>query len=134
MKFFFDNNLAPRLAAAMQALMGDKHEAVHLKEKFLPNTPDVDWLARLGSEGGWVIICGDPKILRKPHEQKALQEAKLLAYFLKPGWINLEFWLQAYKLVQWWPVIMETSERVAPPAFFSVPTNYNGKLLQERLK
>ncbi|MBI4582212.1 MAG: hypothetical protein HY718_21125 [Planctomycetes bacterium] len=133
MKFFFDNNLPPRLAQAIQALMGEEHVVRRLKEGFPADTSDADWLNTLGSEGGWVVICGDPKILRRPHELRVLRDARLLSFFLKPGWTNLDFWVQAHKLVHWWPVIMETAKRVAPPACFLVPVNYSSKLIQGRL-
>ncbi|KSV87127.1 hypothetical protein N181_19565 [Sinorhizobium fredii USDA 205] len=34
MKVLFDHNLSPRLARGLQALMGDEHEIVALRDKF----------------------------------------------------------------------------------------------------
>ena len=132
MRFFFDSNLPARLAKAIDILMDRPHQAVHLSNKFRPDTPDADWVRALASERDWVIICGDPKIMRRPHERKALQKARLITFFLKPGWTNLRLWPLAAKLVQWWPDIMETARRVTPGAAFLVPVNYTGKFEQVR--
>jgi hypothetical protein len=127
LRFFFDNNLPPRLAKAIQALVATEHEVMHLTDKFAANTTDVTWLKVLGAERDWVLICGDPRITKRPHELKALQEARLLSFFLKGGWTNLTLWVIAHKLVQWWPNIMETARCIAPPASFLVPMHYGGK-------
>ena len=127
MRFFFDNNLPPRLAKAIQALVATEHEVTHLRDRFSADTPDVTWLNALGAERNWVLICGDPRIMKRPHELRALQEARLLSFFLKGGWTNLTLWVIAYKLVQWWPDIMDTAKRIAPPASFLVPMHYGSK-------
>ena len=51
MKFFFDNNLPPRIARAVHQLVDKPHEAVHLVDKFhAPSVADVEWLRTLGRE------------------------------------------------------------------------------------
>ena len=53
-RFFFDNNLPPRLARSLHVLVAPEHEVIHLKEKFAANTTDEVWMrprqrARLGN-------------------------------------------------------------------------------------
>ena len=130
MKFFFDNNLPPRLAKAIDALLEPPNEAVHLTGLFEPGIPDVDWIRRLADERDWIIISGDVRITRNPHERRAWQQAKLTAFFLKKGWINQNLWVQAAKLILWWPDIMEQAKRVEPGAGFLVPVNHTGRFEQ----
>jgi len=133
-RFFFDNCIAPAHARAIQALIEqDNHLAQHLKKKFDPATPDVEWLGQLADEGKWVIISGDVRITRNEHEKAKWLESGLTAFFLAKGWQNLKFWDQAAKLVQKWPVIMQQAERVEPGAGFIVkPTST--KFEQVRIK
>jgi hypothetical protein len=132
-RYFFDNTLPPRIAKAIGALLDPPDVAVHLTDEFSANAPDVEWLDRLGKQGDWIIISGDPRIVRSPHERKAWQTARLTTFFLKKGWTNVTFWQQAAQLVRWWPDIMNQAKRVAPGAAFLVPLNYSGRFEQLRL-
>jgi predicted nuclease of predicted toxin-antitoxin system len=72
LKALLDNNLSPRLAAALHILVEpDGHEVRHLRDRFAMNTPDIEWLAALGREGNWVIISADQRIFRNRHEREA---------------------------------------------------------------
>jgi predicted nuclease of predicted toxin-antitoxin system len=95
-RFFFDNNLSPKLAKSLNVLVAPDHEVVHLKEKFPANTPDDIWMKGLARELDWVIISGDNRITRNPHEVQAWRAAGHTTFFLKPGWTNYSFWVQAY--------------------------------------
>ncbi len=44
MRFFVDNNIAPRLARGFNQFVVGEHEFVHLRDRFAANTPDVDWM------------------------------------------------------------------------------------------
>lgn len=133
MRYFFDNNLAPRVAKAINTLMDPPDEALHLRERFRADMPDIEWITKLAEEGDWVIISGDLRITRNPHERKAWREAGLTAFFLKKGWAQLGFWKQAARLVLWWPDVMEQARRVAPGAGFVIPVQHAGRFEQVRL-
>ncbi len=111
MKFFFDNNLSPKLARCLHVLVQPDHVVVHLKERFAANTPDEIWMRTLAREDDWVIISMDTRILRKPHEISAWREAGHTTFFLKKGWSQLRFWDQAQKFVKFFPDIIETASR-----------------------
>lgn len=139
MNYFLDNTLPPRLARALNVLVEDasrsriEDHVLHLTEKFPPDTPDIDWINQLADAGDWVIIRGDVRIMRNAHERRAWQQSRLTAFFLKKGWSQQRFWLQAATLVRWWPDIMLQARKVAPGAGFLVPFKYNGKFEQPRL-
>jgi hypothetical protein len=131
LKFFFDNNLPPHLAAAISALSKPEgHAVVHLRDKFDPSVRDVDWIRALAAEKDWVIVSGDYQISRKEHEKQAWRESGLTAFFLVKGWTNFSFWDQSYRLVRWWPRIIEQARLVQAGAGFEVPINATSKFKQ----
>lgn len=123
MRFFFDNNLPARLARALQVLAAPEHEVIHLKEKFPPNTPDGVWMSGLTKELDWVIISGDVRIGKNPHELRAWRAAGHTIFFLKPGWTNLEFWTQAQKFIKCFPAIIASAEKAKSGDVFTVALN-----------
>lgn len=135
MKFFFDNTTSPYHARAV-AVLAEKNlkcQVRHLRDRFAQDTPDVEWLTTLGDEGDWIVVSGDERITKNHHEQAAWLNANLTAFFLAKGWQNLTFWVQAAKLIEKWPLIVEQAERVAPGAGFLVQPK-SPKLQQIRLK
>lgn len=84
MRFFFDNNLSPLLAEALDLLDEDR-QVVPLRKKFYPSTRDIDWLTALGAEGDWIILSGDTRNTRLPQEEKFGCIPGCLLFFLKPA-------------------------------------------------
>jgi hypothetical protein len=128
--FFFDNNLAPKLARGLSMLVEPEHKIVHLTERFPPNAEDERWMKTLAGEESWVIITADVRIRRNPHEVKAWKEAGHTVFFLKPGWTDLTFWDQANKFTKYLPEIIETAGRARRGAEFLV--SVNGKIEEIR--
>jgi hypothetical protein len=125
-RFFFDNNLSPKLARSLDLLVEPEHRVIHLKEKFAADTPDTVWMRALAKEPDWIIISGDLQIRRNPHEIKAWQEAGHTTFFLKKGWIDLPRWDQVWKFAKAFPELIVTAERARNgSAFFITP---NGKI------
>ena len=75
MRFFLDNNLAPKLARGFHQFVLGEHEVVHLRDRFSQDTPDVEWMQQLADESGWIILSGDVAIGRNPHEVEAWKAA-----------------------------------------------------------
>jgi predicted nuclease of predicted toxin-antitoxin system len=69
-KFFFDNNLAPRIAKALNILVSPEHQVIHLKDLFPADTDDVVWMEKLAKEKDLIIITGDLRIGKNPQEMK----------------------------------------------------------------
>ena len=126
MRFFFDNNLAPKLAKSLHVLVEPEHQIVHLKDRFAANAPDETWMITLASEPKWIIVSGDLQIRRNPHEVRAWQSAGHTTFFLKPGWIELPFWTQAWKFVKCFPEILVVAQKAKSGTAFYV--GVNGKI------
>jgi hypothetical protein len=83
LRFFFDNNIAPRLARGFRQFVEGEHDIIHLRDRFPSNTPDVKWMKDLAEESNWIILSGDVAISRNPHEIAAWKEAGHTIFFLK---------------------------------------------------
>jgi len=70
-RFFFDNNLPPKLAKSLHVLVEPNHQVVHLKDRFAAKTTDETWMAALSKEQDWIIVSGDVQI-RKPARSAGL--------------------------------------------------------------
>lgn len=135
MNFLLDNNLPPAFAKAIHALsQRDGHEVIHLKDKFPRDAADIEWVSTLKEEGGWVIISQD-QFRKSDLEKKAFRECGLVVFCLAKQWSKENYWKKAQKLIQWWPAIIEQSERVSGGAAFRVPWRFTapGKFQQVRL-
>ena len=126
MKFFFDNNLAPKLAKGLNGFVSPEHQVVHLKEQFPANAADVEWMKALAKEKDLIIVTADTNIGKNPHEIEAWKEAGHTIFFLKSGWLKLRFWDQAQKFVKCFPEIIATAQRAKAGASFIV--SVNGKI------
>lgn len=126
MKFFFDNNLAPKLARGLNAMVEPDHQVIHLKDKFPPNVEDIVWIPSLAKEKDWVVVTADVRISRNPYEVRVWKEAGHTVFFLKPGWTNLPFWEQANKFTKcFWQIIEQANKADRGDAFF---VSVNGKI------
>jgi PIN like domain len=123
LRFFIDNNIAPKLARGFNEFVAGEHEVVHLRDRFEGSTPDVEWMSQLAGESGWVILSGDVAISRNPHEIEAWQQAGHTIFFLKSGWINIEFWQQVQKLARCFPEVIARAQRSKPGDSFVVTVN-----------
>ena len=77
----------------------------------------------LAAEHGWVVISGDVRIGRNPHEIAAWKAAGHTISFLKSGWTNIGFWEQVQKLAKCFPELMDAAQRAKPAASFVVTMN-----------
>jgi len=124
MKCLFDNNMPPKLAKTLNFLEGDDGITVeHLKEKFLPNTPDIEWITKLSKEGKWFIITQDNQIRKRSLEKKAWQESHIPIIFLQKSWIKLNLWEMAWRLIKYWPELKETVTRNRKNESFQLTIN-----------
>jgi len=109
MKCLFDNNMPSKLAKTLRFLEGDDGIVVeHIKDKFRPDTPDIEWIEKLSKEGDWFVITQDNQIRKRVHERKAWQESHIPIVFLNKSWINFNLWDTAWRLIKYWPDLKKT--------------------------
>lgn len=100
MKYFFDNCLPPRIAAALSALGVD---CEHLRDSFPQDVKDVEWMPKVAARG-LVAITGDERILKRPAEREARKECGLKTVFFS-SIADLQIWPQVLLVMRAWPEI-----------------------------
>jgi hypothetical protein len=121
-KIFVDNTISTRIARALRELLSERDEVLghqacqitHLQEKCLPDTTDPDWLRELAREGGWVILTGDVRIVRREANLRAWLESGLPVFFLTEEWENLHRLDQAAALLRCWRDFEREARSAAP--------------------
>lgn len=123
MKILTDHNISPKVARALNALVEDPQGSIviALRDKFDPSTPDIDWIAVLGQEGGWSVISGDLRIQKNKAERAAWMQTDLVGYFLEPALAALPPVEQTARLLMRLKTIESQSQIVRGPAMFSIP-------------
>lgn len=123
MKFFVDNNIAPRIVQALNVLAGKSNDLIPLIEVYPKDVKDEVWLSEIRQKGFNVIISGDRNIFKKPHQRQLLDDSELPAFFLTKGWFSLEFWTQAYKHVIVFQKILDNLRRYRRHKLFEITVN-----------
>ena len=121
MKFLVDENLAPALARALQALFRDEHEIVHLRDRFGPGVKDVEWIAALSREGRWIVISGDRRITRVKAEYTAFRASRLIGFFMSPALKKARSIKQMERILVLWDAITVVASNVGGGAMFELP-------------
>jgi hypothetical protein len=130
-KLLFDNNISPRVARAINALIeSDGHMAVPLRDKFPAGTPDLDWIEALAKEGGWTVISADHRIRKNQAERAAWLQTELIGFFLEPALARLEPLQQSARLIFWLPILERQLGLIRGPALFALPLRATSKLRQ----
>jgi hypothetical protein len=65
---------------------------VHLRDRFKPNVPDLEWIQELAAEGGWAILSGDAFRKKNGAERRVVRDSGLSVMVLQPSWANYPFW------------------------------------------
>ena len=129
MKVLFDNNISPRVAHAIHALVEPHGHIVEaLRDKFAPSTKDEDWIPVLGAERGWSVVSGDTRITRSATERAAWRQTDLIGYFLAPGWRKLDPLHQTGRLLFWWDKLIAHSGLVTGGSVHELPINAGSKI------
>ncbi len=128
MKFFCDNNISPKLTRALGILAEPLNIVVHLQDSFPQDTIDVVWITEIKKKG-YIVISGDPKIAKNPHERKALISSGLTVFFLGKGWMNLNNWKFASALFKVFPDIIILSKDNPIKSLFLIERN--GKIVRK---
>jgi hypothetical protein len=98
-------------------------EIVHLRIKFPPDTPDVEWLGFLGDDREWVVVSCDA-FNKTDEEKKEIVKRARCTFVLSKGYGNLKFWILASKVLMRWPDIREKAEHCRLGAVYKVtPTS-----------
>jgi hypothetical protein len=129
-RVFFDNCTSPVLADTLNGFLKHRgHDAVHLRDHFQADTPDIDWIRALADvKTTVVVITGDARIQKNKAERAAYRAAGLRGFVLNPAYHRTAQNITASVLIRRWPDIEDMVSRVEAPFLYELPINYSSKL------
>jgi len=91
------------LAPCLQGFLGrENYQIISLRDKFPVNTKDIDIIAALNREGGWIFISGDMRITKNKTERHIFRNANIIGIFLSPGLNKASNAKKAARLIMMW--------------------------------
>jgi hypothetical protein len=126
LKLLIDHNLSPALARSLEPLFPE-HHIVALRQKFRVDATDLEWISALDAEGGWAALTKDLRIRTRPHERQALDNSKIVFFFLGGSWKKYSVAESAARLIRLVPLMAKQSELADRGRFF-LPINAGSKL------
>jgi hypothetical protein len=123
-RFIFDHSLPPRFSEILAILEGPAGNGVdHLRRFFPQDTEDPIWLLELAKRApDAIVVTADPRISRGKHERAAWLESGLTVFFLR-SFADLPGSEQAWRLVKWWPSIVQAARKARAGSGFLVTVN-----------
>ena len=118
MNFFFDNNISPNLAKAMNLLEEGEGSVKHLKDRFPGDERDENWLPHVGNND-LILITRDRRIRRRPAELSAYKRYKVGAFILT-GKVMTK-WQGIKQLILAWEEIKRLNIATNKPYAFQIP-------------
>jgi hypothetical protein len=127
-KVYFDRTQSPRLARiASEVLAHLGHGCDWSRNRYPERDPgDVQWMADLAAEGGWVVVTGDERITRNPAERAVWRDSGLTTFFLLPGWMQAPLEDQAWRLIRWLSRLVEVAAAERAGTGLAVPLKWHG--------
>jgi len=117
MTYFFDNNLSPKIAKILDIMDVD---AIHLRDRFDPSTPDEEWLREAG-KCGWVVVTLDKKIRSRVAEREAYKQYGVVLVVIYEKYMRLPKWNQIVWMLTRWPKIEEAVKEARQGTCLRVP-------------
>lgn len=116
MNFYFDENIAPRIARALAVLTeAEPIEIYSIIDVFGRGAKDEEWIPKVGENDG-IVITQDLNIHRTRHQRDLYKEHGLGVVFFKPpkktGYL---YWEMLSHILTSWPDIVKTVERAEKP-------------------
>lgn len=116
MTFYFDENIAPRIARALAVLTeAEPIEVYSNVDVFKRGAPDEEWIPKVGESNG-IVITQDLNIHRTRHQRELYKKHGVGVVFFKPpkkdGYL---YWEMLTQILTSWPDIIKTVEREERP-------------------
>jgi len=119
MKIYFDENIPPQTATALNILQGPLiHENVEVKnisDVFGRGARDETWIVKIAHEDG-IVITQDLNIQHTRHQRELYRKFKMGVIFLKPpSKKGYKYWEMVKKIIKAWSDIKEVAGKTKRP-------------------
>lgn len=98
--YLFDENTSPKLVAYMREC--GAADVTHLSEVYARGTLDPELIPAI-AEAGYILVTND-QAMRDEHSA-LLEQSRIKALFLPPGWADMRRWGQSAFIFRYWPTI-----------------------------
>jgi hypothetical protein len=115
-----DENLPKAMAHSLAALFVGQHQVSHLRDRFGPKVPDVEWMAELHRDCSWIIISADRRIAKNKTEQRVFRSSRLIAFIFAPGLQKGSTLKKMERLMAIWDTIEKTVPLVKGGTMFEI--------------
>jgi hypothetical protein len=117
-KLIFDHNLSKYIGRSLNALFNGEHLITSIEDFFdRKDVSDLEWIERLGSEGGWTVMSADIRISKNKIERDAFRRAGLVGFFLSSGLRKKSVLVQTARILIVWDRLITISELTRPGLF-----------------
>jgi len=115
-KFYFDENWAPRIARALQILEQDQDiEIRNIMDDFGEGIADEDWIPRIGENKG-LVITHDYNITRIRQQRELCKRYNLGIFIFKPpSKKGYKYWKMVEALINSWQNILQIAKNKKRP-------------------
>ncbi len=86
---------------------------------------DEEWIAKLDPGVQWVLLTRDVRMSKLKLQRDAWRNKGIIGFFFAKQWGEAEHNEQAWRLVRWWPVLVELTERADRGFGYRIP--YQGE-------
>jgi len=116
MTFYFDENIAPRIARALAVLTeAEPIEVYSNVDVFKRGAKDEEWIPKVGKNDG-IVITQDLNIHRTRHQRELYKKHNVGVVFFKPPKKHgYPYWEMLTQILTSWPDIIKTIERAERP-------------------
>jgi hypothetical protein len=115
MKFYFDENIAPRIARALAVLTEADSVEIYSIADIKRGAPDEEWIPVVGKKEG-IVITQDMNIHRTRHQRELYKKHGVgVVFFKPPKKSGYSYWEMLTQILTSWPDIIKTVEKAEKP-------------------
>ncbi|MFN7172934.1 MAG: hypothetical protein ACK4P3_09160 [Fimbriimonadaceae bacterium] len=113
MRFFFDNDISPRVVCAIKCIANGDPEVTALREMFEQATPDRVWIPEV-TKRGWIIVSRDFRQRRNRAEHQTLRTSGARAIYIRQRGNQEDLYSLAGRIISMWPKLIDWGETAKP--------------------
>ncbi|MEE8434067.1 MAG: hypothetical protein V3S64_04690 [bacterium] len=82
---------------------------------------DEEWIGKLDPDVQWVLLTRDDKLAKLKLQRDAWRQQGIIGFFFAKQWSHATHNEVAWRLVRWWPTLIEIAERAGPGFGYRIP-------------
>ncbi|MCH8841694.1 MAG: hypothetical protein IID61_01845 [SAR324 cluster bacterium] len=123
MNFLLDECFSHRFVQMLLPLCEREGDSVQhiVADLGFQGVDDEKWIAQLDSKYQWVLLTRDDNLRKLKLQRDAWRQKGIIGFFFAKQWGEAPHNEQAWRLVRWWPTLIELADRAEPGFGYRVP-------------